>query len=138
MEDFGQSVLQDLLFELNGKRWYASSKIATYPTKPMVELLYASPEAESKFMIAFEERIRNYWTGAINVSLMHGVAGYVKLVGELKLDSKDDILIKADLDAPSFGVNNFSLVANNKAIEGGKKRITFTSQMDGRDFFSGR
>lgn len=138
MEDFGQKIFQDLLFESNGKRWYTYSDIATYPSKPMVDLLYSSPEAESKFMILFEERIRHYWTGAINVSLMHGIAGYVKLVGELKLNTQDDILIKADLDAPSFGVNNFSLVANNKAMEGGKKRISFTAQMDQEALFTGR
>lgn len=138
MEDFGQRIFQDLLFESNGKRWYTYSDIATYPTKPMVDLLYSSPEAESKFMISFEERIRHYWTGAINISLMHGVAGYVKLVGELKLDNKDDIFIKTDLDAPSFGVHNFSLVANNKAMEGGKKRISFTAQMDKAPLFAGR
>lgn len=59
----------------------------------------------------------------MDIDWIHSHQCYLKADGQLKLDSADDILIKVNLNSPTFSINNFSLIAANKAADGNKKKI---------------
>lgn len=122
----------------NNGKWSAVSLISMYPTKPAINLTYVSPEGESKFIMNFEEKVKNYWTGSADISWIHGGEGYLKADCEMKLDSNDDILIKLYLDAPILQMNNFSLIATNKASGDVKRKIKFDAKMMDISLASGR
>ncbi len=87
----------------------------------------------------FEERMQNYWSGMADVSWMHGAQGYLKADGELKLDTVDDILVKLNLDSPTFDIDKFSLTANNQASENSKRKIiSFITKLANSPQYSGR
>lgn len=109
-----------------------------YPTRPAINLSYTSPEGVSKFILNGEEKVKNYWTGNADISWVHGGEGYFKADIEMKLDSNDDILIKANIDAPILQLQNFSLLASNKASSDAKKKIKFDAKMTGVPLVSGR
>lgn len=126
----------DLSLKTDANHWFMSSLVNTNPKKPAIDLHYTSPEGESYITIKLEEHVPNYWSGSADIVWQHGSQGYMKASGELKLDTADDILVKANLDSPVLGVNNFSLVTTNKATDTGKK-LSFTTKSDGLKQYSG-
>ena len=115
----------DFMLMMKKSKWYLSNRISVNPSKPSVDLLYSSPEGESKFMVEFEERTTNYWMGKTDVQWQHGGQGYVRANGEVKLDTADDVMVKIRLDSPVFGQNKVVINASTKSAEnsGGKKLL---------------
>lgn len=138
LTDNGQNLYNEVTLQTQNDKWAAISIVGMYPTKPSINISYTSPQGVSKFIMNFEEKVKNYWTGNADISWMHGLQGYLKGDGEMKLDSYDDILIKLNLDAPILELNNFSLVASNKASGDIKKKIKFDTKMRDIPLVSGR
>lgn len=129
LTDNSQNLYNEVTFRTTNGQWAAVSLIGMYPTKPAINLSYTSPEGNSKFIMNFEEKVKNYWIGNADISWIHGGDGYFKGDGEMKLDSYDDIIIKLNVDAPILQLNNLALTGSNKASGDVKKKIKFDAKM---------
>ena len=109
----------------NKLEWKLSNRVRAVATKPALDLLYSSPEGESKFSFQFEEPTTNYWKGETNLQWQHGGRGYVRAKTELKLDSADDLMIKVQFDSPVMGQKNVAINASSKSGDSGSRKLTF-------------
>lgn len=134
--DDGHSKYNEMSLKTDANHWFISSLINTYPTKPAVDLLYVSPEGKSHVNMKMDEISVDHWIVFADVSLQHGLQGYLNGSGELKLNSANDLKVKAKLDSTLLGINNFSFatISASDAV----KKIYFTIKSSDVTLYSGR
>lgn len=125
------------MLTVNKSKWYISNTVSANLAKPTFNLLYASPEGESKFLTQFEERTTNYWTGKTDIQWQHGGQGYIRTNGEVKLDAANDVMVKIRFDSPVLGAKNVAINASSKSADSGSKKLAFAMQSENGPKYSG-